>query len=68
MRKFAVCLPLLAESPRYSDKGALLAPEGYREWMFVGASVGMGYSEDAPDPDKSAAFHNIYVEPRAYRA
>jgi hypothetical protein len=60
-------LPLFAAEPRYNEKGLLLAPEGYREWMFVGANIGMGYSEEAPNPAKASAFHNIYLDPRAYR-
>ncbi len=51
--------------PRYGPGNQLLRPEGYRAWMFVGASLGMGYSDgQAP---RNAAFHNIYIQPEAYR-
>jgi hypothetical protein len=57
--------------PRYTAGGELIRPEGYREWIFVGSSIGMGYTE----PDAAAAatekpkfFHNIYIQPEAYRA
>jgi hypothetical protein len=44
--------------PRYAQGGELLRPEGYREWMFVGASIGMGYKEGE---SRSPAFHNIFI-------
>lgn len=45
----------------------LQRPEGYRRWMFVGASLGMGYNEDA-NPDRVERYHNIYIQPWAYDA
>jgi hypothetical protein len=51
--------------PRYSSGNHLVRPEGYREWIFVGANLGMGYSEG--QPKKDPAFHNIYIQPEAYR-
>jgi len=56
--------------PRYDSGGQLIRPEGYREWTFVGSNLGMGYegSENSPAPVPPAArFHNIYVQPEAYR-
>jgi hypothetical protein len=49
--------------PRYTQAGELLRPEGYREWMFVGASLGMGYKEGE---SKSPMFHNIFIQREAY--
>lgn len=49
--------------PGYGDGKKLRRPEGYRHWMFVGANLGMGYS-DAPRSEP--AFHNIYIQPQAY--
>jgi Cytochrome P460 len=63
-----VTLCLSGAEPRYDEKNRLLRPEGYREWVFVGSSIGMGYSEDAPNPERATQFHNIYIEPSAYRA
>ena len=54
----------LEPGPRFTVKNELLRPEGYREWVFVGASLGMSYSEN---PNKQATFHNVYIHPRAYR-
>src|SRR5258707_12620886 len=51
--------------PHFADGNQLARPEGYREWMFVGSNLNMGYSE-VPAP-KEARFHNIYVQREAYR-
>jgi len=52
--------------PRYRPDGQLVRPEGYREWIFVGANLNMGYREGAPPP-KEDRFHNIYLPREAYR-
>src|SRR5437879_5118414 len=51
--------------PRFSGDNQLARPEGYREWMFVGSNLNMGYSE-GPAPTESR-FHNIYIQREAYR-
>ena len=67
-----LCLPALLTSeepgmptPKYTDKGRLIRPEGYREWMFVGANLGMGYNE-GPAPAQQN-YHNIYIQREAYK-
>jgi Cytochrome P460 len=51
--------------PRYASDGQMLRPEGYREWIFVGSSLGMGYTEgQAP---RNPTFHNIYIQPQAFK-
>lgn len=65
-------LPLAALSqdaaPRYTGDKELVRPEGYREWVFIGATLGMSYNEGeaaaAPGPQE---FHNLYIAPAAYR-
>jgi hypothetical protein len=52
------------DEPRFNAQNELLRPEGYREWIFVGSSLGMSYNENAP---KQPTFHNVYLHPRAYR-
>lgn len=51
--------------PRFADGNQLVRPENYHDWIFVGSSLGMGYTQGssgyAPD------FHNIYIQPEAYR-
>jgi hypothetical protein len=51
--------------PRFLDANRLVRPEGYREWMFVGSNLNMGYT-DGSTP-KESRFHNIYIQPEAYR-
>lgn len=53
-------------TPKYTDKGRLVRPEGYREWMFVGANLGMGYTEGQQPPKQN--YHNIYMQREAYKA
>ena len=61
---------------RYTKDGDLLPPEGYRTWVFVGADLGLDYSErndqSLDDPkkkdendDRSRPFHNVYIDPVA---
>jgi hypothetical protein len=59
-------LPLAAQQPQYAPSGELLIPENYREWIFVGSSLGMGYNEPGAAPPKEE-FHHIYIAPEAYR-
>ncbi len=40
-----------------------MRPEGYREWVFVGASLGLGYGAHADGPQ---LFHNVYLQRAAY--
>ena len=51
--------------PRFSGGNQLVRPEGYREWMFVGSNLNMGYSEGGES--KESRFHNIYIQREAYR-
>jgi len=64
------CVALLAAAPdgksprpQYDDKGQLLRPADYREWMFLSAGYGMNYS---PGPDSHEMFSNVFVQRWAY--
>ena len=53
--------------PTYNEKGDVLRPEGYRRWVFVGASLGLRYARDGePADDGPGSFHNVYIQPEAY--
>ena len=61
-----LCLTLLAArpeetmpKPRYDEKGQLLRPDDYREWMFLSAGFGMNYS---PEPGSHEMFTNVFVQ------
>ncbi len=53
------------DTPVYAEDGSLRRPDGFRTWVFVGASLGLSYS-----PHKSEygaeLFHNVYLDRRAY--
>jgi hypothetical protein len=53
-----------AAAPAYDDTGALLRPRGYRRWIFVGASLGLSYSEGGGGDQ----FHHVYLRPESYDA
>jgi len=70
MLMLAACLVLLAAAPdekmpkpQYDDKGQLVRPADYREWMFLSAGYGMNYS---PGPDSHEMFTNVFVQRWAY--
>jgi len=54
-------------APMYEADGALRRPEGYQEWTFVGASLGLSYAEGAR-VDGPGEFHNVYLRPESYAA
>jgi hypothetical protein len=54
------------EEPRFTPDNQLIRPEGYREWVFVGASLGMTYKQDGEAPGHPT-FHNVYLNPQAYQ-
>jgi hypothetical protein len=51
--------------PRFTGSNELVRPVGYREWVFVGSSLGLSYQEGQPRQDPK--FHNIYLQPSAYQ-
>lgn len=54
-------------TPTYTADGDLILPEDYRTWIFVGASLGLSYSEGAAEREGPGAFTNVYIQPQAYR-
>ena len=52
--------------PTYTADGDLIRPEDYRTWVFVGASLGLSYNEDADEREGPGAFTNVYIQPEAY--
>jgi hypothetical protein len=53
----------------FEGKTTLLRPVGYREWVFVGSSLGLGYAQNPPQAQNpgSDMYHNVYINPAAYR-
>ena len=55
-----------AVMPRYDSSGALILPEDYATWTFVGAGLGIDYNEAPPAPTHEMFSHTL-MEPTAYR-
>src|SRR5947199_964094 len=51
---------------QFEGKDTLLRPEGYREWVFVGSSLGLRYGEGQKQPGP-LEYKNVYIDPAAYR-
>src|SRR5215468_8344638 len=52
---------------QFEGKDTLLRPEGYREWVFVGSSLGLRYDDGKKEPQR-LEYKNVYIDPVAYRA
>lgn len=70
MRTLALALILTAtvaaEEPRFAGE-RMLRPESYREWVFVGSSLGMSYNKDAAESAKKQNYHVVFLEPSAWK-
>ncbi len=56
-------IPSDPSMPAYDEQGRLLLPVGYERWIFVGSSLGVGYSESRGGMEM---FQNTLMEPTAY--
>ena len=52
----------------FDDDGKLIRPSDIDEWVFLGSSLGMGYSQEEFDPNSAGMFQIVRMEPTAYRA
>lgn len=52
---------------RFSAGGKLLKPADLNEWVFLGASLGMGYNPGSIDAARPGQFQVVLMEPNAYR-
>jgi uncharacterized protein (TIGR03067 family) len=51
---------------QFEGKDTLLRPDGYREWVFVGSSLGLRYEKGKKRPGQ-LEYKNVYIDPAAYR-
>jgi hypothetical protein len=51
----------------FDEDGNLFVPENMDEWVFVGSSLGMGYSQAKFDPESPGMFQIARMEPTAYK-
>ena len=56
----------LASAATFTTNNILERPAGYREWVFVGSSIGLNYSPHS-DNASQELFHNVYIDPAGYR-
>jgi hypothetical protein len=56
-----------AEAPAYTPAGKLIAPEHYREWVYLTSGLDMSYTSSTAPADHHM-FDNVFVNPAAYRA
>ena len=52
----------------FEGKDTLLRPTGYREWVFVGSSLGLSYEKGEKERSGPPEYKNVYIDPAAYRA
>ncbi|WP_321471339.1 cytochrome P460 family protein [uncultured Paludibaculum sp.] len=66
----ALCsvVALAADRPTFNDKGELLFPTNYREWVYLSSGLGMTYGPAAAQNLVSPMFDNVFVNPPAYAA
>jgi hypothetical protein len=70
---FLVCLAAVSPAsaqdvePRFTESKELLRPEGYRDWVFIGATLGLSYNEPDEAKRKDPKFHNLFINPSSYR-
>src|SRR5262245_52849027 len=53
--------------PQYNSDGALQLPGDYRQWVFVGSSLGLSYTDGGPSSMNMEMFHETLLEPTAYK-
>jgi cytochrome c553 len=56
-----------ANGPVFEGKDTLLRPVNYREWIFVGSSLGLSYAANPAAGGTNEIYHNVYIKPDAYR-
>ncbi len=63
----------VSDQPIFEGKDTLLRPGDYRDWVFVGSNLGLGYATNPRPPQlagqtgRPEMFHNLYINPSAYR-
>ena len=49
------------------EDGSIKRPENLDKWVFMGQTIGMTYSDDAPDIEDIGHTSTVLMEPRAYQ-
>lgn len=56
-----------AEAPAYTPAGKLIAPEHYREWVYLTSGLDMSYTSSTAPADHHM-FDNVFVDPASFQA
>jgi hypothetical protein len=63
--------PLGANEPAavFEGKDTLRRPQGYRQWVFVGSSLGLRYSASpqTESPGAAKTYKHVYIDPLSFR-
>jgi hypothetical protein len=61
--------PPADEMPQFTTDGLLMRPQGFEAWVMVGTSTGLSYNPavNAQPGAGPGMFHNVYLQPWAYR-
>lgn len=61
--------PPADQVPSFTADGQLVRPTGYEAWVMVGTSTGLSYNANvnAQPGAGPGMFHNVYLQPWAYR-
>ena len=64
------CLAALGatDAPQFNDKGELVFPADYRDWVHMSSGLGMTYGPAAAATLDNPAFDNVYVQPASWKA
>ena len=52
----------------YGKDGSLMAPQHYREWIFLSSGVDMVYGPKTAANAGSSMFDNVFVDPASYKS
>jgi hypothetical protein len=53
-------------APVFDADGQLELPDDYREWIFVGSSLGLRYKDDGPAVAERMTFNHVYINRLGY--
>jgi hypothetical protein len=56
------------DGPRYTNGTSLIRPANYREWPFLGSSLGLAYTQLSDAAKAAPPFANVFVNPSSYRS
>lgn len=56
------------DSPRFTENGKLMRPDGYREWVFLSSGLGMTYAAEGTSQRDDPHFDNVFVSRAAYQS